>query len=469
MVTARKEESLVVKKRIFPVTRVHEPLQVDIEIDNGQIVEATITNQLFRGFEPMMIGRDPRDASLFLQRICGICSSAHAMAAAYALEDAYGLVPTQNGELLRNLIFGADFLQNHLRHFYVLSLADYMRGPDYSPFKPKPAGGDYRLPDHIEKKLLEHYWQGLEMSTKCHEMVACFGAKAPHVQTIIATGNIQSPDRDKIITYASLLEEVTSFIENVYLQDVDIICRYYSDYYKIGTGYSNLLNFGLFPEGKERRLYYPPGVVINAGEPRELDQAAITEDITYSWYKDGAAQHPYQGKTVPDREKPLAYTWNKAARYQGIPMETGPLARLWVKGTYRNGISTMDRIMARALETREISKLLARWINEIVPGQPPLSPYEPLPNAKGMGLTGAMRGALGHWVKIEKGVISHYQVITPSVWNFSPRDQKGQRGPAEQALIGAPVEDLDNPLSIGRILRSFDPCFSCAVQVTRAR
>ena len=103
---------------IFPVTRIHEPLRADVEVQNGKIVDAWLGAQLFRGIESMLIGRDPRDAALFTQRICGICSGAHAVVASMAQQQAFGVAPTPTGQHLINLIFAADIIQNHLRHFY---------------------------------------------------------------------------------------------------------------------------------------------------------------------------------------------------------------------------------------------------------------------------------------------------------------------------------------------------------------
>jgi Ni,Fe-hydrogenase I large subunit len=118
------------RKTIFPLTRIHEPIRIDVEIEGGRVTDAWISSQLFRGWEQMLVGRDVEDAILFTQRICGICSSAHAVAASIALQQATGLAPTANGQHLTNLILAADIIQNHLRHFYFLSLPDYAAGPD---------------------------------------------------------------------------------------------------------------------------------------------------------------------------------------------------------------------------------------------------------------------------------------------------------------------------------------------------
>lgn len=128
----------------------------------------------------------------------------------------------------------------------------------------------------------------------------------------------------------------------------------------------------------------------------------------------------------------------------------------------------MDRIMARALEAERIGMLMDGWLDELEPGEPIYTPFEIPWEAEGIGLTGAMRGPLGHWLKIRKGLIDHYQIITPTAWNFSPRDDLGNRGPVEEALIGTPVENETEPIEIGRVIRAFDVCSSCSAHVMKA-
>jgi Ni,Fe-hydrogenase I large subunit len=172
-------------------------------------------------------------------------------------------------------------------------------------------------------------------------------------------------------------------------------------------------------------------------------------------------------KEIPDQEKPGAYSWIKTPRYQDKPFEGGPLARLWINNIYNSGISVNDRNVARALEIKEIIKEMYIWLEELNLHQPSLNRYQPIPDTQGTGLIDSMRGPLGHWVKIKNGRTSHYQVVTPSSWNFAPRDKNNQRGPVEEALIGTPVADLNSLIEVGRVIRSFDPCFSCAVHVAK--
>jgi hydrogenase large subunit len=164
-----------------------------------------------------------------------------------------------------------------------------------------------------------------------------------------------------------------------------------------------------------------------------------------------------------DKEK--AYSWVKAPRYDNLPFEVGPLARLILSGAYENRISAMDRTIARAIEAKKIAEIMKILLQQIIPGVNVQKKYELPEVAAGRGLVDTTRGALGHWLGIQDKKLSFYQIITPSTWDFSTRDNNGYRGVAEEALIGTPIQNPDKPAEIGRILRSFDPCMSCATHV----
>jgi hydrogenase large subunit len=172
--------------------------------------------------------------------------------------------------------------------------------------------------------------------------------------------------------------------------------------------------------------------------------------------------------TQPLPEKPEAYSWIKAPRYLDAVHEVGPLARMWVNGDYRRGISAMDRIIARAIEAKKVAEALATWVDSLRPGSPVYTHKRTPLSATGVGLTEAPRGALGHWVAIAGGKISRYQIVTPTAWNASPRDDVSQAGAIEQALIGTPVADPQNPIEVLRVVHSFDPCLACSVHGVRA-
>ena len=155
----------------------------------------------------------------------------------------------------------------------------------------------------------------------------------------------------------------------------------------------------------------------------------------------------------------------KAPRYNGLPYEVGPLARMWLCGEYHNGISTMDRTLARALEAKKIADIMLVLLNNLIPDISVQKEYKVPQSAYGAGLIDTTRGALGHWIKIENSVISLYQIITPSAWNLSTRSQDNLPGPGEKAMIGTMIRNSDSPVELGRIIRSFDPCVSCATHV----
>ncbi len=450
------------KITLGPITRAQNSCSVEVTIANGKVIDARCSGIFFRGFELILRDRDPRDASYLSQRICGICSAAHGTAASFALEDAAGIRPPRNGNLLRNLILGADFLQDHLRHFYLYGLPDYVQGPALGPFVPGYTKG-FRLSKKNNELLMQHYMQALEVSRLAHELVTLLGGKAPYNHGLLAGGSTVPPAPDILADFQSKLHKVRDFIKNVMIADINTLAEAYPDYYHIGTRTPNFLEYGLFPHDQyDRDRHFPAGVVIE-GRMQKLETSLITEHLHNSWYAgNDQPQHPTQGKTEPDREKPGAYSWIKAPRYAGKVMEGGPLGRLWIRGDYRSGVSVMDRNMARVLETEIIADLMEGWLTELEPGAPVFNSFDVPREAEGVGLTGAMRGPLGHWLRIEKGRITHYQIITPTAWNFSPRDASGQLGPVEEALIGTPIEDEKGPVEIGRVVRSFDVCSACA-------
>lgn len=455
------------KKKIVigPLTRANNSCSVEVTVENKKVVDAWCSGIFFRGFELILQDRDPRDACYLTARICGICSSAHGTAAALALEDAAGITPPRNGNLLRNLILGADFLQNHIRHLYAFSLADFVNGPDIPPFIPNYSA-DKRLPQKANDTMINHIYESLEISRFCHELVTLLGGKAPFPHGILAGGSTVPPSIDIIMNFRAKLKKVNHFIQNIMMPDVYTLAEAYPDYYEIGNRNLNMLAYGIFPRSEKDTERYFPGGAVTGGQQQKVDASVIREHLTNSWYTDDCGnRHPSKGQTIPDRDKEDAYSWVKAPRYNGISVEGGPLAQLWIRGDYRNGISTMDRIVARALEAELIGIMMESWLGELEPDKPIFTPFEIPLHAEGIGLMGAMRGPLGHWVRIEKGRIAHYQIITPTAWNFSPRDDSGNKGPVEEALIGTPIADENQPIEIGRVIRAFDVCSSCSAHV----
>lgn len=453
------------KISIGPLTRANNSCSVEVVVENKKVVDAWCSGIFFRGFESILQDRDPRDACYLTARICGICSSAHGTVAALALEDAAGITPPRNGNLLRNLILGADFLQNHIRHLYTFSLSDYVEGPDIPPFIPNYST-DKRLPKKVSDAIISHIYESIEIGRLGHELVTLLGGKAPFPHGILAGGSTVPPSTDIIMSFRAKLKRINHFIQNIMMPDVFTLAKAYPDYYEIGSRPLNMLEYGTFPCSEVDKERYLPGGALIGGQLQKVDTSAIKEHLTKSWYSENSGlRHPSNGQTVPDREKEEAYSWVKAPRYMGLPLEGGPLARLWLRGDYRKGISTMDRIIARALEAQKIGVLMESWLDELEPGEPVFTPFEVPREAEGVGLMGAMRGPLGHWIRIEKGRIAHYQIITPTAWNFSPRDDSGKKGPVEEALIGTPIADENQPIEIGRVIRAFDVCSSCSAHI----
>jgi hydrogenase large subunit len=459
---------------IDPVTRLEGHLKIQVTVDAvggvQQVVDAKATGTLFRGFEQLLRNRHPWDAQHITQRICGVCPVAHGMASVLAQEAAYGTSVPSNARIMRSLVLGANFLQSHILHFYHLAALDFVDGPDMPPWQPSWKA-DKRLPAATNAALVAHYVTALEMRRKAHELGAIFGGRLPAPPAYIPGGVTTDPTAANITLARQYLNTLIPFINDVLIPDVAALGGAYPEYFRIGAGWRNLLSFGVFDVDASggTRLLLARGQVANAGTTRQpIDVNAIREHVTYSWYADSAANpNPASGVTIPQYPKPKGYSWLKAPRYQGKPYEAGPLARMWVNGDYRNGVSVMDRHKARAAEAAKVAQAMRGWLDQIVIGGPHYTRSTVPATATGIGLTEAPRGALGHWMQVSGGVISRYQVVTPTCWNASPRDSAGVLGPIEKALVGTPVGNLAEPVEVVRVIHSFDPCLSCAVHVMR--
>lgn len=450
---------------INPITRISGFMEIEVKIENHKVVDAKSSGLLFRGFEKMLLGRSPFDAIYFTERICGICSTAHSVASTLALEDALKIHPNENDKMLRDIIHGWEFIQNHIRHFYLYTLPDFVVTPDIQPVA--SAGGyDLRLPEALNKKISENYLEAIKFSRLAHQGLAVLGGKAPHNHGVFVGGVTESLDASKLIQLKYLVSETKAFINNRMLEDVNIIADYYKDYFMMGRGYGNLMSYGVFDTYKEKDIsYVKPAVLIN-GKAGPFEQIKITENIYNSWYKGKTIQENlFGGFTEDDMNKAQAYSFVKAPRYEGNPMEVGPLARMILSGNYENKISMMDRTIARVLEDKKIIEIIGGLLERTSFEAVDQGQYEIPDSSRGSGLTDTTRGSLGHWVSIENKVIKHYNIITPSAWNCSPTDSKGVRGVIEQALIGTEIQNPEQPVEIGRIVRSYDPCISCATHI----
>lgn len=454
---------------IDPLTRVEGHMRVEVLVDGGKVTDAWVSSSLFRGLEIILRGREPEDVVYFTQRICGFCPISHATAAAYALWSAAPVDVPKNGQLLRNMMLAADYLMDHLRHFYFLVFPDFVKLPPVHPFFPY-ATDDYRIPARENDLLVQHYLEALDVQRRADTLVAVFGGKSPHCHGVFPGGASLPPTAERVERYLSHATELLRFVTTRMLPDVETFARYYPDHFKFGRGLGRLISFGLYQKSSraEDRVFLP-GLVEEDGRvtPLTLKEISegVTESVDFSWYEQRGPEKPGAGQTAPQRPKGEAYSWVKAPRWHGQPLETGPLARLWLKGEYRKGISQMDRTLARVYETKDMAELALAWATELDPQGPTIARWTSPKEAIGVGLVDAVRGGLGHWLTIENHRLSRYQVITPTTWNGSPRDGKGQRGAIEAALIGTPVANPDAPVEVARVVHSFDPCNACAVQV----
>ncbi|MBC8059194.1 MAG: nickel-dependent hydrogenase large subunit [Clostridiaceae bacterium] len=455
---------------IDPITRISGFLEIDVEIDQNKIVDARSSGLLFRGFEKMLKGKEPLDAIYFTERICGICSTAHSYASTVALEDAININSSEEAHIIRDIIHGTEFLQNHIRHFYLFIVPDYVKLPEISDLY-QSNNVDFRLPDNLSGKIQKNYIASLQYGRMSHEALAVLGGKAPHNHGIFVGGMNGRVNASQLIKLKALLQDIKQFVINNMIEDANIIADYYKDYFTKGASYGNFMSYGLYNSTGEKSLTFVQSGVLIDKKLNTFDSSKINENIYSSWYEGKPIQNIPGEKTIDENSsKEKAYSWIKAPRYEGYPMEVGPLARMIIGEKYNKGIAAMDRVLARVLETKIVieimeekivtleellrSKVLSNAVNFDIPI-----------SAKGKGLIDTVRGSLGHWINIQDKKILNYDIITPSGWNLSPQDGKGVKGVLEKALIGTTIQDTKNPVEIGRIVRTFDPCVSCATHV----
>lgn len=482
-----------------------------------------------------------------------------------AVEDALKIIIPDNARIIRNLISGIQFVQDHVIHFYHLhaldwvdivsalkadpaktsslaqSLSDWPKssssyfktiqdkvkalvesgqlGPFSNAYWGHPA---YKLPPEANLMAVAHYLDALDWQRDVIKIQALLGAKNPHAQTYLVGGmsipvdpdSQNALNADSIAFMSGLAKKALEFVEKVYIPDLLAVASFYKEWANYGGGVGNFLAYGEFPNDNEpnsANLWLPRGIIKHKDLSKvySVDHTKIMEYVTHSWYEykegDGKAKHPWEGETNFKYTGPKPpydflntdrkYSWLKAPRYEDMPMEVGPLARMLV--AYASGhkrikevvdsvlkklgvgaealFSTLGRVAARGIETLVTAEMLPVWLNELAQNMkkgdlrihngekwdPSSWPKE----ARGYGFHEAPRGALGHWIHIKDGKIANYQCVVPSTWNGSPRDSKGQRGPYEESLIGTPVADPNRPVEILRTVHSFDPCMACAVHV----
>lgn len=466
---------------VGPFNRVEGDLEVRLDIDGGVVRAAHVNAPLFRGFEAMLTGKDARDALTIVPRICGICSISQSAAAARALADAQGVTPTLQGQLATALVHAVENLCDHLTHFYLFFMPDFAR--------PAYAGLDWH--HTVADRFTAQAGSGARAATQARaqvlHIVGLLAGKWPHTLAIQPGGVTRAPGASDLVRLRALLRSFRGFLEREVfgapLQafseldsatallgwtrgDAGLFLRVAADLglNALGPGSGRYLSFGAYPVAQDHG--FAPGIW--DGGLRPLDTSAITEDLTHAWML-GEPAHPARGDTRPDEDMAApGYTWCKAPRLAGRTYETGALARQVIDGhpLARDlaGGGILARVAGRLLEIARTIPLMEHWLDAMTPDDAYMSADPARGDGAGAGLVEAARGALGHWVTLEKGRIARYQIIAPTTWNFSPRDAAGVPGPLEAALVGAPVtEDEETPLSVQHIVRSFDPCMVCTV------
>jgi hydrogenase large subunit len=542
---------------IDPISRIEGHLRIDAEIDSGMVSKAWASCTMWRGIENILLGRDPREAWLFAQRFCGVCTTVHALASVRAMEDALKLQIPLNAQYIRNLIVIHHALHDHIVHFYHLSALDWidvMQIPKADPMKaaslaqslsawPRNSQQEMKsaqdkvkalaasgqlgifangywghpamhLPPEVSLLAFAHYLQALEFQRKATQVVAILGGKTPHIQNLTVGGVANAIDldslgtltMDRLVMIRSLIDEVIPFVQQVYVPDVCAIAGMYPEWFDIGGGVRNYLAVPDLPTDSSGTDFDLPGGTIAAGDlaaVKKFQTAAdpdfrrsVTEDSTRAWYK-GGALHPWKGETQPqytDFQENGKYTWVKAPRYEGRPMQVGPLSnilvgyaqghaltRKWtdlaldrISSVARRKItpdhlqSTMGRYAARAIRSGMLSDLAVKHCelltNNVLSGDVATHnpPHFPKGEVEGVGTHEAPRGTLSHWVVVKDGKLANYQAVVPTTWNASPRDTSGNVGPYEASLMGNPVADPARPLELLRTVHSFDPCMACA-------
>ncbi len=286
-----------------------------------------------------------------------------------------------------------------------------------------------------------------------------FGGKAPHQHSFLYGGVAEAPTADKISSAQALIKNIQQFIKTRMVPDTELIAKVYNDYFEIGKTTENFLSFGLFRFGIRNEEVLSKSGALRKNTLEKLNISLINEEVPHSWFEKDYELHP-----SPYKEN--GYSYVKTVKYEGDFFQVGPLAPMIITGQYSGGTSTMDRIYARTLESLLIAELIEKWLKKLQPGPPPISQKKEIVNRKVTAVTDAMRGTLLHNAEVANEEVLKYNIITPTVWNFSPKDSKGRRGPVENALVGTIIENSDEIYTVlGRIIRSFDPCLNCGTHV----
>lgn len=516
---------------IDPVTRIEGKLSLELSVDDtsNAVVSAKAAGSLFRGFETIVLNRDPRDAAPILSAICGVCYCDHHIASVRAVENAAGMTDysadysteqtsiPMNAVLGRNLVLGADWTYSHMVHILALAGPDYHLYGLLDALKPNYAVSGYA-------DLLRQFI--IPAQQYINQAITLWGGKTPHPRAIVPGGNPVRPTPDvveqtraRIAQARALTDQILPTVWNYLTANATLLGG-------LGQGPGNFISMGAFPDPtsadgtSNMQLLIPRGVVRYPNTtPDPFDPGRITEDTSLSWYNQPTPEAVVGEQTpVPDMSGSPAYTWAKAPRYDGMICESGPLARECISGIYPKlgqvlhvampdvaGLpfnargSAFDRMTAEAMELLALvgsantiqnleflgeplnlspvdllnslglpqAGLLESWLDGMKVDQPSYNPsYRNPGNAEGIGLGEAPRGSLLHWISVKNSKVANYQVLAPTTWNASPG------GPLEGALLGTPVGQTgtdDDLRPTAYVVRSFNLCMACAVHAIDAR
>ena len=379
---------------VDPITRIEGHLRVDVEVAGGQVTKSWSSGQMWRGIELILQGRDPREAWLFAQRICGVCTTVHAITSVRAVENALKLEIPPNAQYIRNLVLIAHALHDHIVHFYHLSALDWVDVTQVLKADPRKAaaladtlsewpnnswremqavkdrvaklvaGGQLgifangywghpamHLPPEVNLLAVAHYLQALEYQRKANQIVGILGGKTPNIQNLAVGGvanainldNQTALNMEKLFMIKNLFDEVGRFVRQVYLPDVIAIGASYPEWLGYGAGVTNYMAVPDLPTDGKATAFDLPGGTLMGGDLKTVQpitswtderfRDGVTESVARSWYRGDDTRHPWEGETDPhytDFQDDAKYSWVKAPRFGGKAMQVGPLAQVLV-------------------------------------------------------------------------------------------------------------------------------------------
>ncbi|GGI26125.1 MULTISPECIES: nickel-dependent hydrogenase large subunit [Bradyrhizobium] len=471
---------------IGPFNRVEGDLEVRLDVESGRVQRAEVTAPLYRGFEQILEGRPPLDALVLAPRICGICSVSQSVAAAAALRHAMGTEAAPNGLLATNIAHAAENAADHLTHFYIFFMPDFAREAYASQDWYQETRERFAATRGSAAR------DALPARARLLETMGIIAGKWPHSLAFQPGGATRAIELGERVRLLSIVTSFRTFLERTVFADTlenmlslstaDELDRWragrsgdFAHFLRLadslalselGKGPGVLMSYGAY-QGADCGLF-PRGIVGPDMVVEPLPLSQISEDVSHAWMRD-CSSDPAHSNTVPDPDKAGAYSWCKAPRLSGQPVEVGAIARQTVAGqaliadlVAPSGTNVRNRVIARLIETARIALAMEQWTRALRLSEPFCAPSQEMPDGAYVGLVEAARGSLGHWVAVRGGKIERYQIIAPTTWNFSPRDSLGVAGPLEQALVGTDVGEAGaRSVAVQHVVRSFDPCMVC--------